>query len=84
MTKVGLGPRCAVFSLLDRGDNVTCCTVGQSVTALSELDAKIDIRRFTNQYGSLFLFLVHEAKNKTIIIIIKLLQCISIYYSSEN
>ena len=48
MTKVGLGPRCTVFFLLDCGDNVTCGTVGLSATVLLALEAKKGIRRFKN------------------------------------
>jgi len=42
MTKVGLGPRCAVFFLLDCGDDVTCGTVGFSSTVLPANEAKIN------------------------------------------
>jgi len=48
MTKVGLGPRCAVFFLLDCGDNVTFGTVGLSATALPALESKTGIRRIKN------------------------------------
>lgn len=49
MTKVGLGPSCAVFSLPVFGDIVACDTVGHSfATALPELEAKKGIIRCKN------------------------------------
>jgi len=45
MTNVDLGPRCAVFSLLDCRDGVTHGTVRHSsATEPPALDAKIGIR----------------------------------------